>query len=127
MRFKKKLWRKNRREGVKDSRSVLDFISIQNCHQEFMLRTRLQFTKMLQLKRECRQMTEELEALKEACKNKMINKFGMLIDLDELEENLLEKLWFEMKIDDNAIRKSYEKKDSAIKVSFEIFICLKYD
>lgn len=46
----------------------------------------------------------------------MMSKFGMIVDVDELEKGMLETLWFQMKIDDSHIRKSYETEDAAIRV-----------
>lgn len=71
---------------------------------------------MQRLRRESRQMAEDLTSLKRTLHKMMISKFGMIVDVDELEKGMLETLWFQMKIDDSHIRKSYETEDAAIRV-----------
>lgn len=77
---------------------------------------------MQQLKREFRLMTDELAMLKEMSKKKMYDKFGMLINLDDMEESILENLLYDVKIDDTVIRKEYAKQSKTLKVRLLIFL-----
>lgn len=71
---------------------------------------------MSRLKRESRQMTDDLVALQRSINITIMKKFGMLVDLDELENGVMNKLWFQGKIDDHHIRKRYAVEDAAIQV-----------
>lgn len=93
-----------------------DLINPQNWFEFNFLIFRYQYVLMQQLKREFRGMTDELAMLKEISKKKMFDKFGMIINLDKMEESVLEHLLYDVKIDDTAIRKEYEQQSKTLKV-----------
>lgn len=70
-------------------------------------------------------MTDELAMLKEISKKKMSDKFGSIINLDEMEESVLENLLYDVKIDDTVIRNEYENQFKTLRVCVFVLCILR--
>lgn len=68
------------------------------------------------LDREFRILTDEVAELKLLTYQKMMDKFGMVVDIDEMHRTLLESLFYKMTVDDVAIQKDFQKRNTLVKV-----------
>lgn len=59
---------------------------------------RVNIVLLSRLKSDCHYMEQQIQTLKDQIKDTMIKKFGMPVDLDELQEALLTKLLFEIRL-----------------------------
>lgn len=62
------------------------------------------------LKNDCHYMEQQIQELKDQIKDAMMKKFGMAVNLDELQEALLRKLLFEIRLNIDDVRSEFGRK-----------------
>lgn len=71
---------------------------------------------LARMKTDCKFMEAEIVELREQINQTMFKKFGLIVDLDELEEAVLKRFAYDMKANCDHIRKDYDKKRNDYKV-----------
>ena len=78
---------------------------------------RIQVIHLARMKSDCKFMNQQINHLKERIRTDMIQKFGAVVDLDEMEEAILKKFLYKMQSNGETICTEYERKIGCLKVS----------
>lgn len=90
---------------------------------QFLIRVNI--SHLQRMNTDCKFMTKTIDSLKDEIKETMIQKFGVVIKLDEIEEAYLRKLVYELRMSQTDIKCLYEEemrfwKVTATKTNFTL-------
>lgn len=81
---------------------------------------RVNVTHLSRMKTDCRRMDALLAELSERYEIEMMTKFGMKVDLDELEEGVLKRMVYDIRANTSQMQKEYKTKASELRSTFAV-------